>query len=170
MTTVVVYLDTNIFSRVTDLKIPEETAIAYRQLAEMPEISLVTSAKTRQEMERTPNEVRASMLLFLFSLFVKVPWKVAEYSGAINGAPLGMCALNSSWTHPALAKLMSIFDADDATHVFQASQAGCHYFLTLDERTILSRARGHEALLSSICPQLKFRSPAELVAELAPDA
>lgn len=168
MTNVVVYLDTNILSRVTDLNIPEETAIAYRRLADIPGLSLVTSAKTKQEMERTPNGVRASMLVFLFGLFAKVPWRAAEYGGAINGAPLNMCALNGSWMHPALSELRAIFDEDDATHIFQAFQAGCQYFLTLDEKTILSRARQHHAALSSICPQLQFRSPIELVEELLP--
>lgn len=170
MTDIVVYLDTNIFSRVTDLKISEETAAAYRQLADMPGIILVTSAKTKQEMERTPNEVRASMLLFLFSLFAKVPWRVSEYDGALNDVPLNMCALNDSWTHPVLSELRNIFDDDDATHIFQASQSGCQYFLTLDDKTILSRVKQHQALLMSACPQLKFRSPIELVAELKPNA
>jgi hypothetical protein len=170
MTSLTVYLDTNIFSRVTDMMICDETALAYRQLAAMPELVLVTSAKTKQELERTPNEKRASLLLFVLASFAKVPWKVAEYDGTTNGAPLGMTTLNGEWTHPDLAKLIDIFDADDAMHIFQASQAGCHYFLTLDEKSILSRARRSRALLFSICPQLKFCSPIELIAELAPHA
>ena len=76
-----VYLDTNIFSRVTDLKLSDATAFAYRQLADMPELCFVTSAKTKQEIGQTPNEIRASVLLFLYSVFAKVPWKEVGASG-----------------------------------------------------------------------------------------
>jgi len=170
MKPLLVYLDTNIFSRVTDLAMSSETAHAYNRVANVPELSLVTSLKTKQEMERTPNETRASVLLFLFSVFAKVPWSTAERSGAYNSVGYNVCAYNSSWVHPVLVKLRAIFDRDDADHIFQAAQAGCDYFLTLDERTILSKVREHEALLESLCPQLKFRSPIELATEIAPDA
>nr|WP_298144041.1 type II toxin-antitoxin system VapC family toxin [uncultured Pseudomonas sp.] len=158
----IVYLDTNIFSRITDLKISDETALAYQKISEDSEIKLVTSAKTKSEFQGTPNKARASMLLFLFSLFEKVPMEVSSYSGAINSAPLGMCTLNGGWTHPRLIALRKIFDSDDAMHIFQAQQSKCNYFLTLDEKTILSRVRLNQELVSSICPGLKFCSPVEL--------
>ena len=170
MTDYLVYLDTNIFSRITDLEISPETAIAYRQLAAVQGLTFVTSAKTKQEMERTPNEARASMLLFLFRVFSKVPWQVAERSGAFNATAFNMCAFNSSWIHPTLVKLRTIFEPDDADHVFQAAQAGCHYFLTFDEKTILSRIVKHQALLDVLCPQLRFRSPIQLASELTKNA
>lgn len=170
MTARLVYLDTNIFSRVTDLRISADTAEAYRRLADVPDLTLVTSAKTKQEMERTPNEARASVLLFLFGIFSKVPWNVAKCSGSFNSVGFNVCALNSSWVHPMLRALRATFDADDADHIFQAAQAGCQYFLTLDDQTILSRVRDNRPLIESLCPQLKFCSPVELIAELAPDA
>ena len=170
MTRQLVYLDTNIFSRVTDLRMSAETAEAYRRLADVPNFTFVTSAKTKQEMERTPNEARASALLSLYDIFSKVPWVVAERSGSFNSVGFNVCAFNSSWVHPTLRALRTTFDADDADHIFQAAQAGCHYFLTLDDKTILSRVRDNRPLVESLCPQLKFCSPVELIAELAPDA
>lgn len=170
MATYRVYLDTNIFSRFTDLKISDDTALAYRKLSNMPGLSLVTSAKTKQEMEATPNDTRASVLLLLFSAFSKVPWTIAKRSGSFNSVGFNVCAFNSSWVHPMLRQLQSLFDPADAEHIFQAAQSGCDYFLTLDEKTVLSKARHHQALLSSICPTLRFRSPVELASELVTDA
>ncbi|MCX5971932.1 MAG: hypothetical protein NTV14_10610 [Coprothermobacterota bacterium] len=164
------YLDTNIFSRITDLRISLETATAYRQLADVQGLTLVTSAKTKQEMERTSDKARASMLLFLFSVFSKVPWQITEHSGAFNTTAFNMCAFNSSWIHPTLVKFRTIFEPDDADHVFQAAQAGCHYFLTLDVKTILSKSVEHQASLDVLCPQLRFRSPIQLVSELTENA
>lgn len=166
MSTVAVYLDTNIISRIFDIRISEETAMAYRQLSEMQGLRFVTSAKTKQEMEQASNQRRASVLLFLYNQFAKTPWEVAEYSGAIGDNPIGLCVVGGGWTHPTLSKLRGVFDEGDAYHVFQASKAGCDYFLTLDEETILSRAKQNQELLSSICSNLKFRSPIELVQEL----
>jgi predicted nucleic acid-binding protein len=162
----IVYLDTNILSRIPDLRISAGTAIAYGELARLGGIRLVTSEKTRAEILRTTNPHRSGVLQLLVALVEKVPYEVVHYSGAIGAAPIGATPISGDWTDPLYQDLRSIFDPDDAEHIVQAVHANCAFFLTLDETSILSRARAHASRVSQLCPGLRFVSPEEVVAAL----
>lgn len=161
-----IYLDTNIFSRITDERLPEEEAKAYAELAKLEQVKLVTSAKTKQEIDNTPSARRASLLNFVLSQFEKVTWEVAEYGGAIGAAPFGATPIGGSWTDSKYDALTKIFDADDAMHIFQAVRSECTHFVTLDEKTILTRAKTHHESLTQICGNLVFGKPSEVVAHI----
>ena len=158
-----IYLDTNILSRITDLKISEQTAKAYEALSQRTDIQLVTSEKTSQEIKITPNQSRASMLQFIYSLFHKVPMKTMRDSGCVSGAPIGCTPLSGDWTDPLLNKLETIFDSDDSEHIFQSIKSDCSFFLTLDKKSILNRVSSNPDLLFELCPNLKFVSPEEMI-------
>ncbi len=161
-----VYLDTNILSRIPDLRITEATADAYAELAGFGTIQLVTSEKTRAEILGTKNRRRSGVLQLLVALIEKVPIQVVYYSDTIGEAPIGVTPIGGDWTDPLYDALCNVFDAADAEHIVQAARAQCAYFLTLDETSILSRARAQHAAVANLCPGLSFVSPEEIVVAL----
>lgn len=166
-----IYLDTNILSRVTDLKLSVEQARAYRLLAEnqkLGTVSLVTSLEAKQELERTPNAVRNEILLFLCALFSEVPYRIGEVSGRYGAAPYGRTTYGGGWVDPTLRSLRGIFEPEDAQHIFLAAKDRCDYFLTLDEHTILSRVRANPPKIASLCGGMRFVSPEEMSELLEP--
>lgn len=154
-----VYLDTTILSRVTDLKLSEEDARAYRLLAENQEVSLVTSLETKRELERTPNAVRNEILRFLCVLFRKIPHCIGEVSARFGSVPFGRTSFGGKRVDPTLQALRGIFEPDDAQHIFLAARDRCDYFLTFDEKTILSRVRANPHEIASLCGGMRFASP-----------
>ncbi len=161
-----IYLDTNILSRIPDLKLSEESALAYEKLSQRDDIEFVTSAKTQQEINMTPNKSQASVLNFLYSLFRKTPMRVSEYSGVYGDAPFGCTTFGGGWTDPLFRQLKDIFEKDDAEHIFQATKSKCNYFLTLDKKSILNRVNSKLDKLNEICPNLVFTSPELILDEL----
>lgn len=158
-----VYLDTNILSRIPDLKVSEETAGALAKLAGLGMVRFVTSQKTKQEILQTPNPHRNSLLQFLHALIEKVQTVPVYFSGAIGGAPIGATPIGGDWTDPTYSKLKSIFDKDDAEHIVQALKAKCDYFMTLDEKTILRRVKANAEEVREICRGMKLLSPTGVV-------
>ena len=158
-----VYLDTNILSRLSDLRVSETTAVALAQLANVGSLQFVTSDKTRAEILNTPNPIRNALLQFLFALVDKVRFRILRYSGAYGAAPYGVAPYGGSWTDPVLTALLQVFDQDDAEHIAQAIHADCDFFLTLDGSTILRRACAQQSKLAAICGKLQFFCPEDLV-------
>jgi hypothetical protein len=145
------------------LRLRETTAIAFARLASLGGLQFLTSHKSHEEILRTSDSAKNAMLQFVFTLVTKTQFRVLEWGGAIGAAPLGAVPLGGSWTDQLLTDLREIFDQDDAEHITHAARANCHYFLTLDEATILSRARKHNLRLEKLCPNLTFVSPEDLV-------
>jgi len=109
------------------------------------------------------------VLQLLVALVDKVPFEVVHYSGAIGSAPIGAAPISGDWTDSLYDNLLAVFDRDDAEHIVLAIRANCEYFLTLDETSILSRARRDASYLSPLCHGLQFVSPEDLVATLRVD-
>lgn len=166
MTSISVYMDTCVLSRIVDVRLKEATALAYAEIVERGGVQLVTSHKTRTEVLVTANPVRKSLLQFLVALVQKVPLRTLHLSGAIGGAPVGAVPIGGSWTDPLLTQLRRIFDPDDAEHVTLAVHAGCRYFLTLDNATILSRVQGHSERVKALVGALEFVNPEQLATRL----
>ena len=49
---------------------------------------------------------------------------------------------------------------------YKAAKRGCDYFITLDEKTILKKARKFSAQLNNICPNLELGDPQDLLVKL----
>ena len=162
-----VYLDTSFISRVSDLRLEPEDAAAYPRIARFPGLALVTSTTIRDEISRTPDPKRRAMLQFLYSIFEEVPSYSPSVSAMIGGSMVGETMLGGGGSlNPLFASLLTIFERDDALHIFNACQAECDYFLTLDRSTILDRAAARTTVLRGLCPTLKIVSPRQLIAEL----
>lgn len=166
MTPVSVYLDTCVLSRIVDVRLKEATALAYAEIVKHGDVQLVTSHKTRTEVLRTASPVHKSLLQFLVALVQKVPLRTLHLSGAIGAAPVGAVPIGGSWTDPLLTQLRQIFDSDDAEHITLAVRAGCRFFLTLDNATILSRAQAHSEHLKALVGALQFVNPEQLATRL----
>lgn len=164
-----IYVDTNIVSRLADQRIKPGTAAAFSALARRTDVLLVTSDKTRDEVLQTKNKVRSGSLELLVALFEKVQYLQLHISGALGDHALGEVPLGDSYTEPVFAKLLGIFEWADAEHIALAAKSSCTYFLTLDEKTILSRASARKEALFSIVGGMRIVSPEELVAALEVD-
>ena len=158
-----VYLDTSIISRLTDLNLSEDAALAYQLLAENQAVHLVTSSKTKQEFDKASNVVRNRALMVLYTLFSKIPHRIGEVSGCYGSAPYGRTRYGGGWVDPILQGLRGIFEPDDAQHIFLAAKDECDYFLTLDKKTILSRVRANQPKIASLCGGMQFVSPEEML-------
>jgi predicted nucleic acid-binding protein len=161
-----VYLDTNVLSRVTDLRLTAEDARALRLIGDAPNVSLVASSETRRELAKTPDAIRNQVLMFLCSLFSKVPDRIGEVSGCLGSAPLGRTPLGGGWVDPSLRGLRAIFDPDDAQHIFVAAKSGCEFFMTFDQKTILSRVRADPRRVEALRKGMRLVSPSELLSIL----
>ena len=161
-----VYLDTNVISRIPDLRVSADTAAALAQLMNLGGVRFVTSYKSRAEVLSTQNTTRNAMLQFLVGLIEKTPSRFLEYSGAGGAAPLGVTPIGAGWIDPLLSELRGVFDNDDAEHITHAARANCSFFLTLDESSILSRVNTNDGLLKRVVPGLAFVSPVVLLSVL----
>ena len=137
-----VYLDTNIVSRLSDVRVTPATADAYAALADMQVVEFVTSEKSRQEVRQATNPTRNAVLQLLVSFIDKVSAQTIRLSGAVGGAPIGATPLGGDWTDPLYERLTATFDPDDAEHIVHAVRGGCDYFLTLDEESHFEARRG----------------------------
>jgi hypothetical protein len=161
------YLDTNILSRITDLRISQKTINAYGKLSEFEFIDFVTSDKTKREFGETRNSNKASILSFLYKIIDKIPpTNITHFGGggyassAFGGTAYGG---GVSVEDPLFKNLKNVFDQDDAEHIFHAIKASCNYFLTLDKKTILNRAKLQTKQLKTSCLKIVFCSPEKLV-------
>jgi hypothetical protein len=141
-----VYVDTSVISRIPDLRLKDEDAIALRDLGQRTDIRLVVSRKVAQELESSTTPRRAAMLGFLVTLFETLEWQSPGHAGWMGA--LGGGDWFGAWfgrvQDPLLLELRKVFDTADAHHVFQAVRTGCDYFLTLDSATILDRVVDHK--------------------------
>lgn len=163
MKKITVYLDTNIISRVPDLRISEEDACALSNLAETGLVRFVTSQKTKQEILRTSNRKKNSLLQFLHALMMQVETVPVYYSGAIGDAPVGATPVAGDWIDPVYSQFRDIFDIDDAEHIVHALKANCDYFMTLDDKTILKPAKCDNEKIKAICGNMALLSPVDVL-------
>jgi len=160
-----VYLDTNIVSRYKTLKgIKPIYAVALSVIKKnSARFDFYTSKKVKDELDNRPSNPSG----VIYNLFKKVPEKnylegfAATYGSAAYGT-MGYGGGGGSRENSLYTFLKTIFDLDDAQHIFQAEINGIEYFLTLDEKTILNRAKLHDLPFTQKGLKIKFVSPVEL--------
>jgi len=165
-----VYIDTCILRLVFDEPIPREVAGAVGALCDFDDLEFVTSRKTLQELLNHPDQVKRSLLKLIYRVMSKLPEaNLVDFVPAFYGAVMFGEATYGGGAHrpdPIFTKLREVFKKDDAEHIFQAAKGQCRFFLTVDSRTILKKARRCTEQLQKICPELQFVTPTELVAIL----
>ncbi len=139
-----IYIDTNIFGRAIDGRVdPSEASSLRRIMNRRNDLDIYTSEKTRKEIADHPQQNVQDYLQFIMSLAGVIPEEnfVTIVGGGMCSFSLGSASLGGggSQEDPIFTQVRSIFDADDAEHIFQAIKSDADYFLTLDTKTILSR-------------------------------
>jgi hypothetical protein len=158
-----VYLDTCLVSGLAKRDLAPLEQEAFRDLLHLHKrrrVSLMTSAVTKEELEALPEGVR-ELHEDIYALLGEVPISPeAIVQPLTNRMQFGVLG----WSLPdaTLATLNELVpDRNDARHLVHALKAGCDFFVTTDQRTIISKREPVEAQFS-----LKIRKPSELVAEL----
>lgn len=145
-----IYLDTNIFGRAIDGKMKADEASSLRRVKGRVDIDLYTSDKTRKEIENHPKKEVQDYLEFIVNLLDVIPEEnfISIEGGPIGTLPFGTAPIGGgiSTEDPIFSQIKEIFDTDDAEHIFQAVKSGADYFMTLDQKTILSRRKDFNKL------------------------
>ncbi len=159
-------MDTCILSRIIDLRFKEETGIAIDKICDLQNIEITTSPKTLEEFLKTKRNKRKTAFKLLFKIISKLEKKPTTiYRPNLWGEGLwgeGVWGGGTTSTDPIYIKISKIFDIDDAEHIYQAYKNNCEYFLTLDKKTILNRAKEYKKELDLIPLNMKFADPVEL--------
>lgn len=139
-----IYIDTNIFGRAVDGRIDATEAASLRRvMGRRDDLDLYTSEKTRKEIGNHPAQQVQDYLEFVINLVGVIPEEnfVSIVGGPIGSLPLGSAPIGGGMREedPVFTQVQRIFDPDDSEHIFQAIKSKADYFLTLDNKTILSR-------------------------------
>lgn len=139
-----IYIDTNIFGRAIDGRIDAAEAASLRRvMGRRDDLDLFTSEKTRKEISNHPAQQVQDYLEFVINLVGVIPEEnfVNIVGGPIGSLPLGSAPVGGGMRKedPVFTQVKGIFDPDDSEHIFQAIKSKADYFLTLDNKTILSR-------------------------------
>lgn len=171
MNKILTYVDTCILSRIIDLRFTKETGVAVDKLCNIVEVDMVTSPKTLDEFMNVVDDKKRTALKLLFKIISKLQKKeTTVYNPATWGSVMwgeSVWGGGSNSEDPNYTKIKKIFDADDADHIYQAHKNNCDYFLTLDRKTILNRAKKYEKDLLLIPINMKFVSPVDLVEKIS---
>lgn len=168
-----VYLDTNIISRINDLRTKEKEIQALAEISEKyqkNEIKIFTSAKAKEEIQKIDDEKKKGLILFFCNLITNIPLaNLIEHTSACFGSiAFGTSTFGGggSAENPLFTKLKSFFDVDDAEHIFQAEKSELDYFLTLDKKTILNRVKQNQRKFDDIGLKIKIVSPSDFAETL----
>jgi predicted nucleic acid-binding protein len=137
------YLDNNLVGALAQGQFSEDELGAIYQLIDLSHagrISLVTSPRTLDEISRVPEEHRAPHEA-IYAFLKKVPTVdedvlLTQTLSAAPGpkSPVVVQDADIHWLYSILKHRI------DAQHVYYAVKSECAYFVTTDQKTILSRA------------------------------
>jgi hypothetical protein len=162
------YLDNDVICGIVkqDLEPKEnEAVVGLLRLRDQGAIRLVSSEVTKQELARWKGEKRQDAEAEYENL-EKVEYILDHRLIGFNN----QWSRQGGWSSPMIeddplaAALWKLgLRRTDSHHLMLAIREKCHYFVTCDRKTILSRRRAIEAAFSDI----RLLSPAELLAELS---
>jgi len=162
-----VYIDTNILSNLLAKEISNDNLEALDKICDYENLLFVTSQKTLDEFMNTSEPVIRISLKTLYKIINKIPLEKLfhESPAVIGNCCVGDACLGGGVTSedPLFRKLKVIFDSNDAEHIFHSIKDNCHYFLTLDEKSILNRISTHAEILQQVCPNMTFVNPTLLL-------
>ena len=153
-----VYVDNNVISLITELRagaptVSEIEVDGLDRLCDDPALEFVTSEQTMAEFRRAAGPLRVALKLLgrLIGLTF-VPMQPTQIPNARIMMASGRSRIIAPPSRPdeLYEGLRTIFDDDDARHILNAVRASCHYFLTLDMKTILRPARQSQAQLRTL--------------------
>lgn len=162
-----IYLDTCILSRLLDMRVKERQLDALEFIATYEPAKLVTSPKTLEEFSNVINPQRRKSLIVLFKIIEKVyavP-PIRPYSPLFGDMPFGVpFGESGELIEPPYDKLRTLFDDNDASHIYFAYKSECDFLLTLDQTTIVDVAKKNEdELKKMIQPKGYSKKPKKFI-------
>jgi len=134
-----VYLDTCIISGLAKEDISKKEICALLTLLQLGKesiLELFTSSVTKDELDKIPQEHRSKHLI-IYNLFSDVP-KIDYLVLNLSPVRIGLRVKKQD----VLAKLINILkDKEDAMHLYQCFRNKLEYFITVDQNSILSKAK-----------------------------
>jgi len=166
--TIKVYLDTCILSNLRADKIKEEQLNSLDKICDYGNIVFVTSDKMLDEFLKTTEDRIRITLKILYKLITKIPFKpFSRFEGGFSLSLKFPISFGKKVEDELFSSLKVIFPhKDDVEHIYQAARGGCKYFMTLDEDSILKKAKKFSTQLNKICPNLEFVNPVTLIDKL----
>ena len=166
--TIKVYLDTCILSNLRADKIKEEQLTSLDKICDHENIVFVTSDKMLDEFLKTTEDRIRITLKILYKLITKIPSKpFIRIEGGLRFPLKFPMSFGEQVEDGLFSSLKVIFPhKDDVEHIYQAAGGGCKYFMTLDEDSILKKAKKFSTQLNKICPNLEFVDPVTLLDKL----
>lgn len=156
-----VYVDTCLLSGIVNKDISKRELKSIEVLCDSKDVELCTSKKTLDEFLKAKDYKQRVAFKLLYKIITKIPSEnlIIQGSATWGSVPWGAATWGDgcSSENKIFAKLKKLFKPDDAEHIFQAVNAKCDYFLTLDNRTILLKNNKYE--LAKIAPGTKLVSP-----------
>lgn len=126
-----------------------------------------TSEKTKEEIEKHKNSKKREVLLEEYDIIGKIPNEnIIKFTSALfNAVMFNAATFNGSYSaeNPLLIKLKTLFDKDDAEHIFQAEKSNMGFFLTLDKKTIIDRIIRKPNEFRKIGLRINIVSPVDLL-------
>jgi len=166
-----VYIDSNLIfcpNKICNLDAKE--AKAFEKILDnyMKYITLVTSEKTKEELEKISNVQGRCYTKFIYYLLSKVPKANLEIIRCSFGnisfgeSVFGGSIREEDELYKELKKIFK--NNDDAEHIFHAEKNKLDYFLTLDKRTILNKRNDEK--FKHLNLRIRLVSPSELLDEI----
>jgi len=160
------YLDTCIVSGLAKEDLSSDELESLQQILKerkKGKVSLVTSPVAKEELDKIPKEKYRFKHETIYNLLSDVP-VVKEFQWLSRG-PMGMGMgmsmgpVGGKRLDPLFDKLINLLpDEADARHLFQAAKNNVQYFITTDNKTILSYREQIEALC-----KVKVVNPQEFI-------
>ena len=134
------YLDTCVLSALVKGELSSDDSqavVQIGQLVQSSDVTVWTSTVMKEELDRIPEPYRGRHLSAYQGIKTVTGHPTTNWIDDDPASP----TFNLPTVHPTFAKVESLVpDRDDARHLFQASMNGVEDFVTIDQRTILSRA------------------------------
>lgn len=166
-----IYLDTCVLSRITDLKFESDIANALEKICDSEKTELVTSDKTLEEFNNVKNDKKKTAFRLIYKLISKIQKKnpiIVTNSALFGDALFGSVPFGGDDSHvdELLIELNKFFDKDDSDHIYQAIKNDCDYFLTLDYKTIINRYKRNKTEIDSLLSKTKIVDPIDLESQI----
>ena len=117
-------------------------------------------------MQTLKDETRIALKL-IYKIIEKIPTEnlIHHYPATYNLAVMGVIGSipERNLEDSLFTQLKTIFEKDDAEHIFQAIKSECDYFLTVDYSTILNRVEINKKILHDISPRTQIVDPIQLL-------
>jgi hypothetical protein len=159
-----IYIDTCVLSSIRNLDWKDTDRDALDLISDLEGVMMMTSQKTLDEFKNSKDKNLMVALKLIYKIISKTPTRPSMSYGGWGSGSWGAVPFGGGSTQdPKLTKLRSIFKQVDASHIYEASESGCNYFLTTDRKTILNKYKSRKTEIDAFVGGLRIVDPVELL-------